>query len=99
MEKVKDDDQQPWICYPFVRNHGKGALIHCCATLCSIARGPFDYFEIRISTNLKVIERIMYCTIRLRSCGYEFHVKEVKKRRPKATHKSGKGNPKPRNMS
>jgi hypothetical protein len=33
-------------------------LIHCCATPYSATRGPFDHFEIRVSTNLEVIKWI-----------------------------------------
>jgi hypothetical protein len=32
--------------------------IRCCAVSCSAARGPFDYFEIRANSNLKVLTRI-----------------------------------------
>jgi hypothetical protein len=38
-------------------------LIHYCVAPCSTIHNPFNYFEIQVSTNFKLIEWIKYCTV------------------------------------
>jgi hypothetical protein len=44
-----------------VVNVESGTWIHCRAARCGAERGPLDHFEIRVSTNLQVIERTTCC--------------------------------------